>query len=139
MGFDSKEPRDKDGKWSAGASGHNAGKGNRAVADYIKKQHSSVGLELDRHDQSNYHPAFKSFKINVDGRHVGHVQTESFGKRVEVNDVETFSGANSLGPHARKLVRELKKHWPEMETVSGFRATGARGRVGGKIASVKVK
>lgn len=134
MGFDPNEPRDKSGKWTGGASGHNAGGGNRAVADHIKKQ-ISVGLEL----HENSHPAFKSFKINVDGRHVGMLQTESYGKRVEINDIETMTGANSLGPHVRKLVGELKKYWPEMETVGGFRTTGVRGKRGGGVTEVKVK
>ncbi len=32
----------KDGRFSSGpATGHNAGEGNRAVADHIKKQHST--------------------------------------------------------------------------------------------------
>lgn len=135
MAYDPNEPRDKNGKWTESASGHNAGGGNRAVANHIKKQHTSVGLEL----YENSHPAFKSFKINVDGRHIGHLQTESYGKRVEINDIETLTGPNSLGMHVRKLTKELKKYWPEMETVSGFRSTGARAKRGGGVTEIKVK
>lgn len=42
MGYDPNEPRDKDGKWSGGSVGHNAGGGNRKVADHIKNQHKPV-------------------------------------------------------------------------------------------------
>lgn len=44
MGYDPKEPRDKNGKWTSGnvvSIGHNAGKGNRAIADHIAQQHKA--------------------------------------------------------------------------------------------------
>ena len=37
MGYDPKEPRDKLGKWTGAASGHNAGKGNRETAKNISE------------------------------------------------------------------------------------------------------
>ena len=119
-----------------GGSGHNAGGGNRAIADHIKAQHLS--LQLESRGQQD-HPAFKSFKIKQGDKHVGTLHTESYGKRIEINDVESFTGPNSLGhSHMRSLAKELKKHWPEMETVGGFRMSGTRSKRGGNT-EVKIK
>jgi uncharacterized protein YeaO (DUF488 family) len=53
------------------------------------------------------------------------------GKTIHIDGVETNSGAHSLGPSTvRALFRQIKEQFPEAETVTGQRISGARAQAG---------
>lgn len=50
-------------------------------------------------------------------------------KDLHVYDVQSHERENSFGPGVVKnIARQLKKHHPEVETISGRRVSGARGK-----------
>lgn len=53
MAYDPKEPRDKSGKWAGGASGHNAGGGNRSIFQVIKNQHIEASSKMPEYGKNS--------------------------------------------------------------------------------------
>jgi hypothetical protein len=85
--------------------------------------------------EKGYHASFQGrheqwFGIKNGEEHLGHMAVEADDvspKDVNIRNVELKEGPNKLGPkHVRRLLGQLKEHYPTMETVSGRRDTGAR-------------
>ncbi len=147
MSYNPNEPRDRSGKWTGGASGHNAGGGNRDVADHIKNQHLSLEFE-GRQTAGSF--VANQFKIKQGEKHIGNLNTEinlKDRRHVEINNVESLTGPHSFGPkHVKNLLVEIKKQFPRAETIGGARISGARLKADPKAAleetaraSIKVK
>lgn len=73
----------------------------------------------------------------ADGKRVGStdVTASADGKEVHVDYIEGYGkgGPNAIGPRAmRDIIKQLKTHFPEMETITGWRVSGARTAPGSK-------
>jgi hypothetical protein len=67
--------------------------------------------------------------LDENGKHVGFVVISPQGKNLNIEELSGVAGmwANSFGPALiRDLARQLKALYPDAETISGWRVTGAR-------------
>jgi hypothetical protein len=67
--------------------------------------------------------------LDENGRPVGGMVITPQGKNIEIENINGIAGmwANDFGPALiRDLVRQLKQMYPEAETISGYRVSGAR-------------
>ena len=142
MPFNPNEPRDKDGKWTSAASGHNAGGGNRNVKSQISLEFESS--KIVRTIVEN------KFKIKQGNKNIVNLNTEinlRDRKHVEIKNVESLKGPHSFGPgHVKNLIAEIKKTFPRAETIGGNRISGARAKSDPRVtldenarATIKVK
>lgn len=89
-------------------------------------------LQLERIDQSERDgDTTHSFMLNKDGKSTGtlYVTEEKGGKRLYIDDIEGLEGPNSFGSRAmRDVLEQLKDEFPNAETLTGQRVSGARGK-----------
>ncbi len=65
--------------------------------------------------------------LNDNLNEIGKMIVEPSGANLHVHAIGSFNRGNSLGPREiRSLINSIKGTYPEAETISGFRGTGAR-------------